>query len=274
MQSNLPKNVDLFDAIKSLSPEITLLDLSLQNLGNKSINELISLLSIIPDHVTTLDVSWNFFYNFSGKALARVIGATACGVSTLIFGWNNFATKTGNQLREIFTAIPSHIHSLTIKGSISVSDDDLVAALPSLPPHITSLSLEANCLHEIIDTILLKLKGGLPSIKTLQLSYNEVKAMSLQRIQLLKAVFPNIEHIIFLDNMGKQVDVDDSILSQRYTWEFNAKQNVPSLLSWAAFYAIKDKNINNKIHIKNDEQKVVPEEVLEVVNTIPKNFFN
>ncbi|STX81334.1 leucine-rich repeat-containing protein (substrate of the Dot/Icm secretion system) [Legionella busanensis] len=254
-------------SIKILNKDMILLDLSQSILNNKTSSELKEILSSIPSNINALDLSWNFFYLRSSKELKKAFKTIPINITSLTLSWNNFATQTGIEVADILSALPKHINTLFISGACNKVGNDLLLVLTAIPPSIKSLrleKLEKDDLHKVSEENLAPLKGSLPHIQTIQLSYIEIQQMSPRQRQLIKEMLPKIKEVILLDDQGNKIVNPDSTLNIRYKWELGDKKSLPTLLSWAAFYIVK-----TKIELKG-----VPQDSKEHVNNIPNNFFS
>ena len=104
-----------------------------------------------------------------------------------------------------FAALPSDITSIDLSWNYLgiKKGDELATAFKALPVNITSIHLIGNELNRLSETNLQQLSNALPHIKTIYLSANEIREMSLNQARALKAIFPGItrfEEIRFTEN--------------------------------------------------------------------------
>ncbi|OCH99107.1 hypothetical protein A8135_09385 [Legionella jamestowniensis] len=179
-------------------------------MARKSSDELVQILSAIPDTVINLSLRGNLLHNRKNGFLAVVLAAIPKGVRFLDLSLHNFSEMNANELAQGFAA---------------------------LPPNVTSLNLGLTNLERLSVDSLRQLKNSLPHIRTIYLGYNEISAMSPAQRCALKEIFPNVKQIIFLDSKGKEELAGRDLRTNANLargLEFNTK--VPSLADQCAFF--------------------------------------
>ncbi|HAZ7572670.1 TPA: hypothetical protein J8J82_000998 [Legionella pneumophila] len=287
----LKSGIDLAQVFAAIHKNITSLDLSWNNFDGMSGAELAQALAAIPKGVTDLDLSRNHLGLMSGAELAQALAAIPKGVTGLNLSQNNLGDiMSGAELARVFAAIPPGVTSLNLTGNVlGISSAVLTqafAAIPNtivclnltsngfgiirngaelaqlfaaIPAGVTSLDLRSTCLYRLSLADLALFKNSLSHIQTICLDVSEIRNMSKEQRQMLRAAFPNIQKIILVDDNNKEVDISESMELSNYIRELGLKTEVPSLLHQCGrFFKEQRMEINNKN---------VPEELKELVNS-------
>ena len=226
---------------------VTTLNLRETWLGVMGGKGLMTAFSAIPLSVISLDLSCNYLRTLSGKELAQSFSAMRCRLRSLDLSRNRLGDKKSVDLKEAFSALPAGLSSLNLSQNrlfLLLSGEELAEVLTAIPASVTSLNLTDNMLH---CPSLQRLKGLLPQVKTLTVSYEEINAMSLEQRQAFKAIFPNINHVIFIDKDGKEMENDDACARDNLLRSLGFETSAPSLFRHCSFF-IK----NNKLPIPHD----------------------
>ena len=181
-------------------------------------------LSTLPKTLKHLDLSSNRSSEYFSKKNAKKLLDSLWSLETIRFVLN---------CKEIFSYLPPSIHLLDLSGHYFEEweeKDSILFAIQDAPPTVTALDLSNNGLLCLPSNELAKLFSGLPKnistlklqgvfshledhfidqlkplahslphIKTIYLNCTEVKGMSFEERDALKALFPNIEKVVFAD---------------------------------------------------------------------------
>lgn len=206
------------------------------------------------DNKTDNELTKFFAENFSNSSSLYI----NIGLDT---GWSDLEIKSGNELAKIFARIPQSVTSLDLSQNNldKISGDELAIAFAGIPPNVTLLDLTKNNLKfpENIE----RLRGTLPHVQTIYLSFSEIKTWSIEQCKALKEIMPQLNHIIFRDEDGNNVfrgknPKDEANLLRKF-----GIIKVPSLLKISLFQC---RNYLNLAQIPKDRLlKDLPSELQE-----------
>lgn len=167
-------------------------DLSENDLGSKTGDELVAFLDAISSSLTALDLSDNFLGGLPGSDLARVLNAIHKGVRILNLSWNNLYSKGGIKLAEAFRCLPGLI-SLDLSGNHFCSKyiDELIAIFSAIPTSVLQLDLSWNNFYGVSASNLAKAFGALhKDLIVLSLANNHLHVFSETELKEIFSVLP------------------------------------------------------------------------------------
>jgi hypothetical protein len=181
-------------------------------------------------------------------------------VISLYLGGNDFNYISG-ELDKALAAIPASVTSLDLamthfSRKTPDAPDKLAQTFKAIPASVTSLNLCYTRLQYLSVEELNKLSNALPGVQTLYLE--KEFAMTPEQRTALKAVFPNVQNIILLDQ-GNPLGGTDLEACHYFASKLGLSQKPPTLKSYAAFFVKHNNEQNQRI-------KELPEELQVFVN--------
>lgn len=179
----------------------------LRDLNYETAEELVITFTLIPPGVIYLNLAGNNLGEKTGNELAIAFLGIPTSVTCLNLCVNNLGGNA--QLATVFAAIPQSIKLLSLSHNNlhNQSSHDLATAFKTISTNVTELDLSCNELNKFSLNDIEQLKDSLPYLQTVYLSHEEVKQMSSEQYDALKAMFPRIENVILLDPDGS-IDFD------------------------------------------------------------------
>ncbi|CDZ77337.1 Ran GTPase-activating protein (RanGAP) involved in mRNA processing and transport [Legionella massiliensis] len=140
----------LVKEIQQIPVYMSSLELDLNQLGARPIEELVQILGAIRDNLTELNLYNNSLSKKTGAELAEAFNAIHDKVTRLNLGFNELGTKTGEELDQAFIAIRANVISLDLNsnGLGKKTGEELANMIRHLPRTITHLDLSNNHLTE------------------------------------------------------------------------------------------------------------------------------
>ncbi|WP_131783989.1 hypothetical protein [Legionella gresilensis] len=223
---------ELVPMVKAIPKNIITLDLSHNQLNEMGSKSLVQMFAALPSHISSLNLSDNGFDKLTATELARIFASIPKQVSSFNLSSNNFGYPGVEDLAQVFAAIPAGVTHLNLSqnefGRSKYQCKNLDQAFSALPKHVSSLNLAGNKLEMLSVEELEKFAGTLPYIKTIELSYKEIREMSFEQRQALKSVFNNVEKVIWCDEQGSELQFKTGhalLETQRYARELCGKLN-------------------------------------------------
>ena len=207
-------NQEILEGFRMFPSTLVSLDLSGNDLMKKPHHVLEKMMRSIPESLLHLDLSWNNFGDEPPYKLACLLQNIPSHVKLLDLSRTNLANKSAEELANILSRIPSTIQSLSLSNNDlgSKQGDELALAFSKLKD-LRLLDLSGNKFY-IKSGI--KLKTGflsLPtSMETLDLSANDLGHLNRQDLELLLEGLPT--HL-------KKLDLSSNLLYQRTGNEFH-----------------------------------------------------
>ncbi|HHF7375171.1 hypothetical protein [Legionella bozemanae] len=167
------------------------LNLSRNDFGKRSGNLLACI--VFPPNLVSLDLSLNHLINKSGARLAQFF-AVLPNLTSLDLSKNSLARKSDVQWSFEFNFLDKFSTEIYKLGS------ELALAFAALPQTLTHLDLRENELNILPLEEMILLKGKLPQISTVNLSYEEMNVMTKKQRQAIRDIFPNIKTIFIYKN--------------------------------------------------------------------------
>ncbi len=192
----------------------------LTHLFNLTEDEFLKVFTQIPNECISLNLSRNDFGKRSGNLLARIVFPPH--IDSIDLSLNHLAKKSGSRLVQFFSILPN-LTSLDLSknyltrksdvkwdfefnflgntsSAIYKSGSELAQAFSALPRTLNHLDLRENQLNILPLEELKLLKGTLPQIGTVNLSYEEMNVMTKEQRQAIRDIFPNIKTIFVYKN--------------------------------------------------------------------------
>ena len=167
--------------------------------------------SYLPPSIHLLDLSRHYFEDWDeADSILAAIHTAPPTVTALDLSDNGLLLLSSNELANLFSGLPENISTLKLQGVFSHLEDHFIDQLKPLA-------------------------HSLPHIKTIYLNCTEVKGMSFEERDALKALFPNIEKVVFAD-----ADMHRRSVIPYYRWVLGDKSAPPLLVSQLTFF-IKNK---------------------------------
>ena len=199
-------------------------------------------LKVLPKGLRSLDLSRNNFYRMEDLAIA--VAAIPKNVTSLNLSGNfTFAYLSSASLAEIIAALPPTLTSLDIGGDYFFARTRTPAyftiVFAAFSENITSLNLEQSRIEMMPLIELMQLAGKLPHIKSLTISFSEIKDMPPENRQAFKEIFPGIarlEDIILVDSPFNWKDIPPPLNAQKCWRDLGI---VPSCKMMSTFFVKK-----------------------------------
>ena len=176
LSGNTFSTIELIEVIKALPQFIKHIDLSKNNLGGKTPEEIITIFEALPRFIESIDLSDNALYNINGEALASAFQALPTSIQFIKLGGNTFSTQISEDSDEAFTDLLSQSSIyLNDKVLCKQSSEELIKTLKGLPRSIKFIDLSESNFGDKNDTELAQIFKALPeSIEFVDLSNNDL----------------------------------------------------------------------------------------------------
>lgn len=207
-------NQEILEGFSLLPLTLVSLDLSGNDLMKKPHHVLEKMMQSLPEKLQHLDLSWNNFGDESPYKLAFLLQKIPAHVKLLDLSRTNLANKSAEELANILSRIPSTIESLSLSNNdlASKQGDELALAFSKLKD-LRLLDLSGNKFYMKSG---IKLKTAflrLPTMmETLDLSANDLGRLHRQDLELALEGLPT---------SLKKLDLSANILCQRTGNEFH-----------------------------------------------------
>lgn len=167
------------------------LNLTRNDLGNRSGNLLARI--VFPAKLCSLDISSNKLIKKSGMRLAQFFSVFP-PLTSLNLNRNSLFRKSDSQY--FLDGTFSFLKNAEPSYAEYKSGNELATAFTALPKTLTNLDLRENELNILPLEEMMFLKGKLPQINTVYLSYEEMNAMTKEQRQAIRDIFPNAKNIL------------------------------------------------------------------------------
>lgn len=113
---------ELADIFKAIPQHIMSLDLSGNGLGDRNGAALAQAFKAIPTHITSLNISNNrLYYNKTDAAFSKILTAIPTGINQLDLRWNRLESKTPKQMAKFFSAFSSNLKTVIMDNKTRIT---------------------------------------------------------------------------------------------------------------------------------------------------------